>query len=68
MSYTGSYKQSGVLALVVAIIVVYILGLSFATYSAAKRTAHESRQKYEECKAKTSDLEWCFKNFNPHLE
>lgn len=45
-----------------------IFGLVFTLNRSSKITNEKNLKDYTECKQRTNDLEWCFKNFRPILK
>ncbi len=53
--------------ILIGILVIGIMGLIWANIIQDKKYTERRNQQYQECKTKTSDLEWCFKSFKPKL-
>ena len=48
--------------------ILMMFGLVFTLNKNGKITNERNLKDYTECKQRTNDLEWCFKNFRPLLK
>lgn len=55
-------------AMMVTIILVGFIGLLFSISLGKQQSEEKDLAKYQECKQKTSDIEWCFNQFRPVIK